>query len=87
MVHAFTDRKTRGKEVTANIQVNSKCKVSSVHSKRAWNEDNGANAEAFRESFRRIDHLFNYLDANGKCAVRISWSKAEAEMRRLPVDQ
>ena len=86
-VRAFTDRKTRGKEVMASLQVNSMCKVSSVHSKRAWNDGSAANKEAFRGSFRRIDHLITHLNTQGNCAATVSWSNAEAEMRRLPVNQ
>jgi len=53
-VRAFTYRKTRGREVMSSIQVNSKVKATSVHSKRAWQEGNGANPKDFRESFTRL---------------------------------
>jgi hypothetical protein len=86
-VRAFTDRKTRGREVMSSIQVNSKVKVTTVHSKRAWKEGNGASPKDFRESFTRLDHLINWLDLRGNCAATVFWSDAEAELRRLPVDQ
>jgi len=86
-VRAFTYRKTRGREVMSSIQVNSKVKASSVHSKRAWKEGNGANPKVFRESFTRLGHLINWLRLRGNCAATVFWSDAEAELRRLPVDQ
>ena len=75
-VNAFTDRKTRGREVMSSIQVNNKVVVTGVHAKRVWKEGNGANPKDFRESFTRLDHLINYLDSAGKCAACISWSSS-----------
>lgn len=63
-VRAFTDRKTLGREVMSSIQVNSQAKVTDVHAKRAWKESNGANPKDVRESFTRIDHLINYMEAD-----------------------
>jgi len=86
-VRAFTDRKTRGREVMSSIQVNSQVKVTSVHSKRAWKDGNGANPKDFRASFTRLDHLINYLDLHGKCAAKVAWSDAQDELLMLPEDQ
>jgi len=78
---AFTDRKTHGREVMSSIQVNSQVKVTSVHSKRAWKEGNGADLEVFRESFTRLEHLINYLDSARKCAATVFLSDARDELQ------
>ena len=86
-VRAFTDRKTRGREVKSSIQVNSQVQVTGVHAKRAWKDGNGANSKDFRESFTRVDHVINYLDLHGKCAAKVAWSDARDELRMLPENE
>jgi len=70
-VRAFTDRKTRGREVKSSIQVNSQVQVTGVHAKRAWKDGNGANSKDFRESFTRLDQII--WIRMGSVRVRQRW--------------